>query len=339
MNNKRQTGEAPIASFSLSELICMSGENNGRGGDFIIAHSDASQLDVFQFPCRIDAFFIGLGSEGETSVSINLNRYSLRKNTLFLIGPQSIIRTERGGTLKGDIVVVSQRFMQRMNIGAKQIMPLILQLSAHPCIEISDEESRQIRRFIRLMDAENEAPGPFSDEVLGNLLLATLYKTGNTLQNYLKAHPTAQERSNSRADIYFRKFLQSLSEHYKEERSVGFYARELCVTPKYLTTLVKRISSKSVSEWIEIYVILEAKTLLKYSALSVQEIAYTLNFPNQSFFGSYFKRNTGMSPSQYKASDGTAEGGGYCSDASEEPKPKRARKTGHKKTGPKAGGC
>jgi len=82
---------------------------------------------------------------------------------------------------------------------------------------------------------------------------------------------------------------------------VGFYARQLCITPKYLTTLIKRISGKSVSEWIDNYVILEAKTLLKYSNMSVQEIAYYLNFPNQSFFGSYFKRNAGMSPSQYKA--------------------------------------
>ena len=82
---------------------------------------------------------------------------------------------------------------------------------------------------------------------------------------------------------------------------MGFYARQLCITPKYLTTLIKRISGLSVSEWIDNYVILVAKTLLKYSTMSIQEIAYYLNFPNQSFFGSYFKRNTGMSPSQYKA--------------------------------------
>ena len=82
---------------------------------------------------------------------------------------------------------------------------------------------------------------------------------------------------------------------------MGFYARQLCITPKYLTTLIKRISGLSVSEWIDNYVIIEAKTLLKYSTMSIQEIAYYLNFPNQSFFGSYFKHNTGMSPSQYKA--------------------------------------
>ena len=66
--------------------------------------------------------------------------------------------------------------------------------------------------------------------------------------------------------------------------------------------LVAKITSGELDIWsmFDSYVILEAKTLLKYSNMSVQEISYYLNFPNQSFFGSYFKRNTGMSPSQYK---------------------------------------
>ena len=68
------------------------------------------------------------------------------------------------------------------------------------------------------------------------------------------------------------------------------------------STLIKRISGKSVSEWIDNYVILEAKTLLKYSNMSVQEIAYYLNFPNQSFFGKYFRSHTGMTPSAYRMS-------------------------------------
>lgn len=72
-------------------------------------------------------------------------------------------------------------------------------------------------------------------------------------------------------------------------------------TSKHLSNVIKELTGKSAGEWIDSYVILEAKTLLKYSNMSVQEIAYYLNFPNQSFFGSYFKRNTGMSPSQYKA--------------------------------------
>ncbi|MCM1151060.1 MAG: helix-turn-helix domain-containing protein [Alistipes sp.] len=319
MNLRQQETASPITNFSLSELIGMSGNGNRPAREFIIAHSDASHLKDFQFPCRIDAFIIGIGSAGRTEVSINLNEYRLQRNTLFLIGPQSIVQTAPGGTLEGDVIIVSSRFLQRINIDSKQLMPLMLQLGTHPSIEITDEESRQLRAFIALMETESRTDAaPFSEQVVSELFLALLYKMGNTLQRYLTAHPEVDERIHSRAETYFRRFLQVLSEHYKEERSVGFYARQLCITPKYLTTLVKRISSKSVSEWIEIYVVLEAKMLLKYSGLSIQEIAYTLNFPNQSFFGSYFKRHTGMSPSQYKASDGTNdEGGGYFSDVSD----------------------
>lgn len=141
----------------------------------------------------------------------------------------------------------------------------------------------------------------FSSEIIGGLIAATIYKVGDILTHHLTEHPEVDSPIHNRAEEYFRQFTELLGEHYKHERSVGFYARQLCITPKYLTTLIKRISGKSVSEWIDNYVILEAKTLLKYSNMSVQEIAYYLNFPNQSFFGSYFKRNAGMSPSQYKA--------------------------------------
>ena len=319
MNTEHSAARPPIAKFSLSELISMAGDTERQTRDFIVAHSDASQLDAFRFPCRIDAFFIGLGTDGETEISINLNQYKLRKNTLFMIGPQSIIRTDRGGTLKGEVVVVSPQFMQRLNIDSKQLMPLMLQLGAHPCIEISDSDSRQLLEFIRLMENETAHPGQFSEQTLGNLFVAQLYKIGSVIQHYIAADPAA-EGDKSRADIYFREFLQTLSQHYKTERTVAFYAQQLCVTPKYLTTLVKRISGRAVSEWIEIYVILEAKTLLKYSSLSIQEIAYALNFPNQSFFGSYFKRNTGMSPSQYKAMDIVSEGGGSSLDVSDDVK-------------------
>lgn len=312
MDTKLQEAPSSIANFSLGELIHRKRPDHTPTPDFVIAHSNVAQLEELRFPCRIDAFILGLGTEGRTELSINLNEYTLRKNTLFLIGLQSIIQTKPGGMLRGDTIVVSTQFMQRLDIDSKQLMPLMLQLGAHPTLEISDDESRELRNFIALM--ENETKGKaaqFSEQIIGQLFMATLYKIGNTLQHYLARHPEAEQQVRNRADTYFRRFLRLLSIHYKEERSVGFYARELCITPKYLTTLVKRISSRSVSEWIEIYVILEAKTLLKYSGMSVQEIAYTLNFPNQSFFGSYFKRNTGMSPSQYKASGSPNEGGGY----------------------------
>ncbi|MFQ7503901.1 MAG: helix-turn-helix domain-containing protein, partial [Alistipes finegoldii] len=134
-------------------------------------------------------------------------------------------------------------------------------------------------------------------DIINGLIAATIYKVGDVLYNYLSEHPEVQNPIHNRAEEYFKQFTHLLGEHYRTERSVGFYARQLCITPKYLTTLIKRISGLSVSEWIDNYVIIEAKTLLKI--IEIQEIAYYLN-PNQSFFGSYQAQH-GMSPSQYKA--------------------------------------
>lgn len=74
------------------------------------------------------------------------------------------------------------------------------------------------------------------------------------------------------------------------------------LTPKHLSGVVKEVSGKTVGEWIDELVILEAKALLNSSSMNIQEIADRLNFANQSFFGKYFKHYTGMSPKEYRKS-------------------------------------
>ena len=149
-------------------------------------------------------------------------------------------------------------------------------------MELTHKECTSLRSFISMVEQELEGPETdFAVEIVGGLIAATIYKVGDILTHYIKEHPELENPMHNRAEEYFKQFTELLGEHYTRERSVGYYARQLCITPKYLTTLIKRISGKSVSEWIDSYVILEAKTLLKYSNMSVQEIAYYLNFPNQ----------------------------------------------------------
>lgn len=299
----RETGEAPITHFTLQELVTMAGGENRPGlmGECIAA-STASRMDAFCFPCRIDAFIIGVGTEGESSGLVNLQEFHIKKDTMFVFAPNSILQAQSVAGLKVHNMAVTPDFMKRINIDTKHLLPLLLQFTTYPCLEISHEESQALRNFIALIEQETKnSESEFSTEIIGSLIASTIYKVGEILQHYLSQHPELENQTHNRAKEYFTQFTQLLSENYKRERSVGFYARQLCITPKYLTTLIKRLSGRSVSEWIDNYVILEAKTLLKYSNMSVQEIAYYLNFPNQSFFGSYFKRNTGMSPSQYKA--------------------------------------
>ncbi|WP_337758591.1 AraC family transcriptional regulator [Alistipes finegoldii] len=300
MNNTES--QTPINSFTLAELIDLAGEQRqGLMRECITASSD-SQTQVFRFPCRIDTFIIGVGTEGETSVSFNLHEFRLKKDSMFIFTPKNILQVNSQQYFKADVIAISPDFMRRINIDIKNMMPLFLKFVENPTLALTPEESRSMRGMIAQIERETRGPEThFSFDIVSGLIAATIYKVGDIMYHYLAEHPEGQNNSHNRAEEYFKQFTHLLGEHFREERSVGFYARQLCITPKYLTTLIKRISGQSVSEWIDNYVILEAKTLLKYSTMSIQEIAYYLNFPNQSFFGSYFKRNTGMSPSQYKA--------------------------------------
>ena len=300
MNNTES--QTPINSFTLAELIDLAGEQRqGLMRECITASSD-SQMQVFRFPCRIDAFIIGVGTEGETSVSFNLHEFKLKKDSIFIFTPKNVLQVNSQQYFKADVIAISPDFMRRINIDIKNMMPLFLKFVENPALTLTPEESRSMRGMIAQIERETREPEThFSFDIVSGLIAATIYKVGDIMYHYLAEHPEEQNNSHNRAEEYFKQFTHLLGEHFREERSVGFYARQLCITPKYLTTLIKRISGQSVSEWIDNYVILEAKTLLKYSTMSIQEIAYYLNFPNQSFFGSYFKRNTGMSPSQYKA--------------------------------------
>ncbi len=107
------------------------------------------------------------------------------------------------------------------------------------------------------------------------------------------------QRSNNRISS---KFMALVQKHFKEERFLEFYANILEISPKHLSRTIKATTGFSAVEWIERYVILEAKVLLKSTNLNIQQISDELNFPSQSFFGKYFKKNVGMSPKEFRNS-------------------------------------
>ncbi|MFG6396731.1 MAG: helix-turn-helix domain-containing protein, partial [Muribaculaceae bacterium] len=114
---------------------------------------------------------------------------------------------------------------------------------------------------------------------------------------------TAVERnkkSYSRKLAYVRTFLRLVRNNHRQERAIGFYADQMFISPKYLSLIIKEATGRSAAEWIDQYVIQEAKNLLKYSGKNVQQVAYELNFSNQSSFGKYFKHLTGLSPTQFQ---------------------------------------
>ena len=123
------------------------------------------------------------------------------------------------------------------------------------------------------------------------------------IMDYEYIRTSIELRRKSRKQEVMAKFVLAVSENFRTERQVSFYAEKICITPKHLSAVVKDLTGKTASDWIERYVILEAKMLLKSTDLTIQEISNRLNFTNQSFFGKYFKHQTGYSPSEYRQLD------------------------------------
>jgi len=130
------------------------------------------------------------------------------------------------------------------------------------------------------------------------LIFALLMEVSNSYATLPADTPRAVSRQELLTDDFFRLML----ENYMKERSVAFYADKMCLTPKYLSMTVKKITGHPISDWINEAVIIEAKRMLKATDMTALQISEELNFPNPSFFGRFFKQYAGMTPLEYKNS-------------------------------------
>lgn len=137
-------------------------------------------------------------------------------------------------------------------------------------------------------------------DVIKGLAHALSYTILSMVKRFRINQHNGELKNTSRAQQLFDQFMTMLHIHHDMERSIQFYADKMCLTPKYLSGIIKSYSGKTALDWINEYVVLEAKMMLRYTAMTVQQISNSLNFPTQSAFGKYFKQQVGISPKQYR---------------------------------------
>ena len=155
-----------------------------------------------------------------------------------------------------------------------------------------------IAAMLAILNAKltNRDPRYFQKEVVQHQLMALIYETGSVFRKY---NDFQSIKLNRKEDLTAR-FLDLLRLNVKSERSLQFYASSLSVTTGHLTKVIKQVIGKPAGELIDAAVITEAQILLGNPAISVAQAAEELQFSDQSFFGKYFKKHTGLSPSSYK---------------------------------------
>ena len=244
-------------------------------------------------PHKLQRAAIVLCTSGSCRIKINLEEYELRAPQLVTLMPGQIIEVLSDvGNLEGYVISLSKRFIDMINLPGWQHQ--YMKMYNNPITDIDQDMLTSVHIFYAILyRAAANDKNPFRQQIIENLISVFYYGGVSSLDSEVEANLKSKNH-------IVANFLELVQQYYRQERLIQFYAAKLCITPKYLSKLVKEHTGRAAADWIEQHVILEARAMLQSSDLSIQQIATSLNFPNQSFFGKYFKRATGVSPKQYR---------------------------------------
>ncbi len=212
--------------------------------------------------------------------------------------PNQILEfTESSDDLEGMVVMMSARFTERLNI--KVDFDLMQAFQSQRVIPLNEEALATMLQFCEMVKRLSQFPDhPFLMETAVNLTRAFFFGAGYFF------HQRPEAVAHSRGEQLVDRFLKLVQMHCRQERQLDFYAQELCISSKYLAATVKTVTSKTAGDWIEDYVMLEAKAMLTNTDMTISQISDHLHFPDTSTFGKYFRRHTGLSPKEFKKRSG-----------------------------------
>lgn len=235
--------------------------------------------------------------KGECKADINLVKYDVKAPAFVSIKSSHIMQpTYFSDDFNAAVMVMSKRLSENLFMYLNN-SPLAAVAARHPVATIPEDTVSAFEDFLK------ETRAIISETYNPNGSLALLYNLLLFIHRHgYKAYEVYKEEMAGRQGRMSDQFMMLVQQNFRKHRFLEFYANELEVTPKHLSRTVKKQTGFSAVEWIERHVILEAKVLLKSSNLNIQQIADELNFPSQSFFGKYFKKQTGLSPKEFRNS-------------------------------------
>lgn len=267
------------------------------GEDFILVHNPVFRVHN-RNPYKLGMVLAIICEDGCASGSINLKPYTLKKNGLMIVLADHIVESHSvSADFKGTYIFMSPSFLSSLNIGDGY--KFYENIESDACFQLDDRMFNAVISYVSMSRAMINI-SDLNPNIRESLILLTRLFFLN-LGWFIHQDAFSRNILTRHSDVMDR-FLSAVKADYIRHRDVEYYADKLNMTAKYLTTMVRKASGKSALRWIEDYVILEAKTRLASSMNSIQQISFELNFPTQSFFYRYFKRATGMSPSDYRNS-------------------------------------
>lgn len=245
-----------------------------------------------QQPFVIDDYRLGIFVSGEIHVNINLVERRITPGTIVFLGPGTIISPI---SFSGKIEVYG--------LGLFDDFPLPQMPSAFNGqvrdfqIKVSESDIATARHIIDTIWHAVHQPD-YNRQTVSSLVAAMMH----LYDGIYRQHIDLLKASQSRKQTIFDRFISLVNQHATREHQIRFYADKMCLTERYLSTIIRQMSGTTAKEWIDRAIIARIKVELKHSNKSVAQISDETYFPNPSFFSKYFKRLTGLTPLEYRIS-------------------------------------
>lgn len=250
-------------------------------------------------------FALVLCTQGNINVSIDNKPYDINKGDTLFIAPAIYANINSfSNDLQGIVFFVDYDFIMSI-VNKTMDITTGLYFGEHPFLSLSvSQYDRILTQMQTLMERENHENEHYANSSNPQVITELLASMGRTLiyeivNCYMMSHHLQVGTWNV-TDKLAQNFIVAVYNNYRKHREVAHYADLLCVTPSYLSVVVKEKTGKTALQWINDIVMSDARQLLLYSDQSIKEIVATLGFPNQSFFGKYFKQHAGKSPKRFR---------------------------------------
>ena len=296
--------ETLITPSKIKQMV-PSGISLGIGDDFFITRlQEKPQYAYLQYPFRVDCYLAAYCVEGSVNCSVNLTDYHLTTGTLLLITPGNILRISQSDeldrNLRVTLICVSASYISNIGINPSKVLVEAVEVLRDPCIHLSDDEAEMLHKYVNLALDITKTDSQFVKESIGGLVSSVFYQFAGFLANSKRREDMEKPVRTTRQRQMLEQFMKLAINDHAREHLVGYYADKMCVTPKYLSKIVKETSGRSVPDWLSELLILDAKNMLRHTDMTIKEISARLNFPSQSFFFRFFKNHTGQTPTQYR---------------------------------------
>lgn len=258
---------------------------------------NSSMIPALTDPVKFSSNCSIFVKKGECDIEIDLMHYSIKAPCIVNIRKSQILQVHKSSKdFDSNFIVLSERFCENLFIFLQDFSGYAVVCSC-AVTKVPEENVDKFEMFYHhISSIFKMAKEPFSYKAMILAVASFFYECGYLCyKDILDKIPKGQNRISEQ-------FIALVQQNFKRERFLEFYAEALHVTTKHLSRAVKTVTGFSAVDWINRYVILEAKVLLKSTNLSIQQIAVELNFNDQSFFGKYFKKHTGQSPKDFRNS-------------------------------------